>query len=56
MIRWSEVFINEKVNRLKNRKLNIPVVIMAGGKGERLAPFTRVFPKPLIPFRRKEQL
>ena len=25
-------------------------VIMAGGRGTRLAPFTRVLPKPLIPF------
>ena len=29
--------------------LNIPVVIMAGGKGTRMAPFTQVLPKPLIP-------
>lgn len=29
--------------------LNIPVVIMAGGKGTRLDPYTRVLPKPLIP-------
>ena len=27
----------------------IPVVIMAGGKGTRLEPFTRILPKPLIP-------
>ncbi len=27
----------------------IPVVIMAGGKGTRLDPFTRILPKPLIP-------
>ena len=26
-----------------------PVVIMAGGKGVRLKPFTSVLPKPLIP-------
>ncbi len=30
-------------------KLNIPVVINAGGKGMRLDPYTRVLPKPLIP-------
>lgn len=28
---------------------HIPVVIMAGGKGSRLEPFTRILPKPLIP-------
>lgn len=28
---------------------HIPVVIMAGGKGTRLEPFTRILPKPLIP-------
>lgn len=27
----------------------VPVVIMAGGKGSRLSPFTSVLPKPLIP-------
>lgn len=29
--------------------IDVPVVIMAGGKGTRLAPFTNVLPKPLIP-------
>ena len=29
--------------------LGNPVVIMAGGKGTRLDPFTRILPKPLIP-------
>lgn len=33
----------------KRRTLDIPVVIMAGGKGTRLDPFTRILPKPLIP-------
>lgn len=28
---------------------DIPVVIMAGGKGTRLYPYTKVLPKPLIP-------
>lgn len=31
------------------RELRIPVVIMAGGEGTRLDPFTRILPKPLIP-------
>jgi dTDP-glucose pyrophosphorylase len=34
---------------LSARALDIPVVIMAGGKGTRMAPFTNVLPKPLIP-------
>lgn len=33
----------------KIRMLDKPVVIMAGGKGTRLDPFTRILPKPLIP-------
>jgi dTDP-glucose pyrophosphorylase len=33
----------------ENRILDNPVVIMAGGKGARLDPFTRILPKPLIP-------
>lgn len=33
----------------KQQKLNIPVVIMAGGEGSRLKPLTNVLPKPLIP-------
>ena len=35
--------------RPTRRKLDIPVVIMAGGKGTRLDPFTRILPKPLVP-------
>ena len=32
------------------RKLSgIPVVIMAGGKGTRLYPYTKILPKPLVP-------
>ena len=31
------------------KSVSAPVVIMAGGKGTRLDPFTRVLPKPLIP-------
>lgn len=44
---WDEVFAG-KVAKIK-KKLNIPVVIMAGGKGTRLDPFTKILPKPLIP-------
>lgn len=31
------------------KKVNIPVVVMAGGKGTRLSPYTNILPKPLIP-------
>lgn len=41
-------FYENKLKIVKPR-LQIPVVIMAGGKGTRLDPFTRVLPKPLIP-------
>lgn len=41
-------FYESKLKIVKPR-LQIPVVIMAGGKGTRLDPFTRVLPKPLIP-------
>ncbi|WP_027087203.1 sugar phosphate nucleotidyltransferase [Cohnella panacarvi] len=33
----------------KQNKLQAPVVIMAGGLGTRLYPYTKVLPKPLIP-------
>lgn len=32
---------------------NVQVVIMAGGKGTRMEPFTKVLPKPLIPIHEK---
>lgn len=47
---WDQVFSTEENNkRGKNNKINIPVIIMAGGKGTRLEPFTKVLPKPLVP-------
>lgn len=48
---WEEVFKNgEKKQRTY---LDAPVVIMAGGKGTRLEPFTKVLPKPLVPIHEK---
>tara|TARA_A100001015_G_scaffold90918_1_gene101262 strand:+ start:1326 stop:2399 length:1074 start_codon:yes stop_codon:yes gene_type:complete len=34
---------------LEKKKIDIPIFIMAGGKGSRLQPFTTILPKPLIP-------
>ena len=47
---WKDLFQEES---LKREPLNLPVVIMAGGKGTRLKPLTNVIPKPLIPIGRK---
>jgi NDP-sugar pyrophosphorylase family protein len=45
---WDDFFSSEQVD-LSRVKIDLPVVIMAGGKGTRLKPFTNVVPKPLIP-------
>jgi len=45
---WERVFGGED-DRPARAPLGLPVVIMAGGAGTRLAPFTTVLPKPLIP-------
>lgn len=48
MLFWDAVFDDEYHVELKEQ-LTVPVVIMAGGAGTRLDPFTRILPKPLIP-------
>ena len=45
---WDKVF-DKKLKRKINKIIKVPVVIMAGGKGTRMEPFTKVLPKPLIP-------
>lgn len=51
---WEDLFPVEQ--RRKDVKLELPVVIMAGGKGTRLKPITNVLPKPLIPLGEKTML
>jgi len=48
---WETIFKNG--NNIKKDKLNVPVVVMAGGKGTRMEPFTKVLPKPLVPVHNK---
>jgi dTDP-glucose pyrophosphorylase len=47
IIYWEDI-LEEHILSPKE-PLNLPVVIMAGGKGTRLKPLTNVIPKPLIP-------
>jgi dTDP-glucose pyrophosphorylase len=46
---WWRSLLQDAVAPRPKARLNLPVVIMAGGLGTRLEPFTRVLPKPLIP-------
>jgi len=48
---WDEIFAEGRTQHPAH--LNVPVIIMAGGVGVRLDPFTKIFPKPLIPFGEK---
>ncbi len=52
---WDKLF-DGKIIRKTKETLNAEIVIMAGGKGTRLDPFTRILPKPLIPIGEKSIL
>ena len=47
------VFLNSTRKPREINNIGIPVVMMAGGKGSRLKPYTEVLPKPLIPIGEK---
>ena len=40
---------SKTVGQISDALKDIPLVIMAGGKGTRLYPYTKILPKPLIP-------
>lgn len=50
LILWEDFIKNGEVTYSSK---DTPVVIMAGGKGVRLDPFTKILPKPLIPIGEK---
>ena len=45
----SIVLWNDMSFMMSREKLDLPVVMMAGGLGKRLYPYTNILPKPLIP-------
>ncbi len=47
---WDDIIGEETT---KGEELNLPVVIMAGGKGTRLKPITNIIPKALVPLGEK---
>lgn len=47
VIFWNDLF--DETQKDNRKEIDLPVVIMAGGKGTRLKPITNVIPKPLIP-------
>lgn len=51
VILWQDIMQHD--SKIAREKIDIPVVIMAGGLGMRLRPITNVIPKPLIPIGEK---
>lgn len=48
-LRIMSVVFCDDVSVDRRKTLDVPVVIMAGGLGTRLYPYTKILPKPLIP-------
>ena len=49
IVEWGDLFKPKS----SSNKRNMSVVVMAGGEGTRLKPFTNILPKPLIPLNDK---
>ena len=48
-----DYYTNIKKNTLENNNKDLQVVVMAGGLGSRLRPYTNFIPKPLLPYKDK---
>lgn len=53
VIFYNDLYNKDDIEQPKREYLDLPVMIMAGGKGTRLDPFTRILPKALIPIGEK---
>jgi NDP-sugar pyrophosphorylase family protein len=53
VILWTDILTGKKQSAPSQKLKTNQIVIMAGGEGTRLDPFTRIFPKPLIPIGNK---
>ena len=48
--------LDKAEKEVNHNKINASVVIMAGGRGTRMEPFTTILPKPLLPIGNKSML
>ena len=48
--------LKNKNNNIECKPIDTSVVIMAGGRGTRMEPFTSILPKPLLPIKNKSML
>ena len=55
VVRWADLFAAEPIPPRRSLG-DVPVVVMAGGRGTRLRPLTNVIPKPLIPIGSRSML